>query len=62
MHCHRNSELAARRSAWRAPTPKYERGYGLLYLKHVSQADTGCDFDFLEMPAGRAGTPEPEIH
>jgi len=25
----------------------------------VSQADKGCDFDFLE---GGASTPEPEIH
>lgn len=27
--------------------PKYRRGYGSLYLKHVLQADEGCDFDFL---------------
>ena len=41
------------------PRPKYARGYGALYLQHITQADQGCDFDFLE--AG-APTPEPEIH
>jgi dihydroxy-acid dehydratase len=28
--------------------PKYERGYGALYLEHVLQANEGCDFDFLQ--------------
>ena len=51
-----------RRSAWTAPPPSYERGYGLLYLRHVSQADEGCDFDFLEPTPGGAPTPDPEIH
>ena len=37
----------------------YARGYTKLYLEHVTQADRGCDFDFLE---GSAATPEPEIH
>jgi dihydroxy-acid dehydratase len=54
-------ELARRRAAWRAPEPHYTRGFGTLYLKHVTQADQGCDFDFLE--AGSSDpTPEPEIH
>ena len=52
-------ELARRRSEWKAPKAHYTRGFGTLYLKHVTQADKGCDFDFLE--AG-AATPEPEIH
>ena len=52
-------ELARRRAAWRAPAPKYERGYGALYQQHIKQADEGCDFDFLE---GTAPTAEPEIH
>ena len=30
-----------------------------LYARHVTQADQGCDFDFLE---GTAPIPEPEIH
>ena len=54
-----DEELAARRADWRPPPAKFGRGYGALYLRHITQADQGCDFDFLE--AGPA-TPEPEIH
>ena len=43
-------ELQARRTAWRAPAPHYDRGYGQLFAKHVTQAHEGCDFDFLEKP------------
>jgi len=53
------SELARRRAAWKKPAPRFERGYGALYQQHVTQADQGCDFDFLE---GTAPTAEPEIH
>ena len=53
------AELARRRAAWTPPPPHYTRGFGTLYLKHVTQANEGCDFDFLE--AG-AQTPDPEIH
>jgi len=53
------AELARRRAAWAAPKPHYSRGFGALYLQHVTQADQGCDFDFLE---GTAPTPDPEIH
>jgi len=53
------AELERRRAAWKPPAPRYGRGFGALYLKHVTQADKGCDFDFLE--AG-APTPDPEIH
>jgi len=28
-------------------------------MEHITQADEGCDFDFLE---GTAPIPEPEIH
>jgi dihydroxy-acid dehydratase len=52
-------ELARRRAAWQRPAPKYERGFGALYQQHITQADQGCDFDFLE---GTAPTAEPEIH
>ena len=52
-------ELAERRAAWTPPQRKYERGFTALYMDHVTQADQGCDFDFLH--AG-APTPEPEIH
>jgi dihydroxy-acid dehydratase len=54
-----DDELAKRRAEWQPPAPKYGRGYGALYLQHITQANEGCDFDFLE--AG-APIPEPEIH
>jgi dihydroxy-acid dehydratase len=53
------AELSRRRSAWKKPAPRFERGYGALYQVHVTQANQGCDFDFLE---GTAPTAEPEIH
>ena len=53
------AELARRRIAWKRPPPRYERGFGALYQQHITQADQGCDFDFLE---GIAPTVEPEIH
>ena len=52
-------ELAKRRAVWKPKARKYERGYGRIFSQHVSQADKGCDFDFLE---GTAPIPEPEIH
>jgi dihydroxy-acid dehydratase len=52
-------ELARRRAAWHQPPPKYQRGFGALFQNHISQANEGCDFRFLE---GTAPTPEPEIH
>jgi dihydroxy-acid dehydratase len=52
-------ELAKRRAEWVKPERRYERGFGALFSEHVTQADRGCDFDFLS--AG-AETPEPEIH
>jgi len=54
-----DAELARRRSAWQTPAPKFARGFGALYTRHVTQANKGCDFDFLE---GVAPTPEPDIH
>ena len=54
-----DGELASRRAAWKRPAPRFERGYGVLYQQHITQADQGCDFDFLE---GTAPTAEPEIH
>jgi dihydroxy-acid dehydratase len=53
------AELEKRRSAWKPQSRKYERGYGRIFSQHVSQADKGCDFDFLE---GIAPIPDPEIH
>lgn len=52
-------ELATRRAAWQPPAPRYERGYGYLFSKHVTQADQGCDFDFLQTDFGQsAGEPD----
>jgi dihydroxy-acid dehydratase len=58
-----DAEMAKRKAAWKAPAAKFTRGYGVLYLKHIQQADKGCDFDFLEPEhvAAHAGG-EPEIH
>jgi len=55
------SELAERRSDWKEPEPKYERGYGWMFSRHVNQADKGCDFDFLETVFG-AAVEEPAIN
>jgi dihydroxy-acid dehydratase len=52
-------ELSRRRAAWRQPPPRYARGFGRLFAEHVTQANLGCDFDFLE---GSVPTPDPEIH
>ncbi len=52
-------ELEKRRAEWTAPPRRYARGFGALYSAHVTQADQGCDFDFLHHGPG---TPEPEIH
>jgi dihydroxy-acid dehydratase len=54
-----DDELARRRAAWQRPAPHHGRGYGRLFEAHVTQADEGCDFDFLE---GTVATPDPEIY
>ena len=53
-------ELARRRAEWNPPPPRFERGYGHMYARHIQQADKGCDFDFLETGFG-APVAEPEI-
>ena len=57
-----DKELAARREAWEPPKPRFSRGYGAIYLKHIRQANEGCDFDFLETRPEGAVAGEPEIH
>ena len=54
-------EIERRRAAWVAPQPRFERGWGWMYSKHVTQADQGCDFDFLERGFGSAAG-EPDIY
>jgi dihydroxy-acid dehydratase len=54
-------ELARRRAAWTPPAPRFERGYGWVFTKHIQQANEGCDFDFLRTEFG-APVPEPAIY
>jgi dihydroxy-acid dehydratase len=58
--CVSDDELARRRTAWTPPPRRYERSYAMLYQQHVSQANAGCDFDFLETAHARP-VPEPDI-
>ncbi|MFO1063398.1 MAG: L-arabinonate dehydratase [Pirellulales bacterium] len=53
-----SKEEAERRAAYQLPEPKWNRGYQQLFQKHVTQANQGCDFDFL---AGRSPGAEPDI-
>jgi dihydroxy-acid dehydratase len=41
-----DAELQRRRAQWKPPA-KPKRGYARLYSERVTQADKGCDFDFL---------------
>jgi dihydroxyacid dehydratase/phosphogluconate dehydratase len=45
-----DAELGRRRAQWQPPQ-KPARGYLRLYTERVTQAEQGCDFDFL------SGTP-----
>lgn len=53
-------EIARRKAAWVPPQPRFQRGYGYMFSKHVTQADKGCDFDYLERDFGKAAG-EPDI-
>jgi len=60
IHWHvSDEEIEKRRAAMPASHPLPDRGYSQLYAKHVTQADRGCDFDFL---MGRTPGAEPSIH
>ncbi|HSE00577.1 MAG TPA: L-arabinonate dehydratase [Burkholderiales bacterium] len=52
-------ELARRRTAWKPRAPHYARGYGRIFSQHITQANRGCDFDFLHHGAA---TPDPDTH
>ncbi|MCS3742065.1 dihydroxy-acid dehydratase [Rhizobium sp. BK176] len=52
------AELEQRRREWKPAAPVYHRSFAALYQQHVSQADQGCDFDFL---SGTAVVPDPVI-
>ncbi|MFI6348669.1 L-arabinonate dehydratase [Streptomyces sp. NPDC050560] len=45
-----DAERDRRRAAWTPPPERHERGYGALYQREITQADTGCDFGFLSRP------------
>ena len=51
-----DQELERRRAAWQPRHETYTRGWAQLYTEHVTQADTGCDLDFL---VGASGAPVP---
>src|SRR5262249_14324891 len=55
-------QIARRLSRFTAPPPHYTRGYGRLFLDHVTQANLGCDFDFLcaPLPDGRGSERDTE--
>ncbi len=60
IHWHvTDAEIASRRKTMPTAIALPERGYSHLYAKHVTQADKGCDFDFL---VGRSPGGEPSIH
>jgi L-arabonate dehydrase len=40
-------EIQRRLEKFTPAAPKFERGYGRMFLEHVTQANLGCDFDFL---------------
>jgi dihydroxy-acid dehydratase len=56
-----DEELERRRADWARPEPRFERGYGWMFTRHIKQAHEGCDFDFLETSFG-APTGEPAIY
>jgi dihydroxy-acid dehydratase len=52
-----DAELEARRKSW-TPADPPASGYARLYVRHVQQADTGADFDFLVGGRGLSVTRE----
>ncbi|HZT33349.1 MAG TPA: IlvD/Edd family dehydratase [Bryobacteraceae bacterium] len=50
-----DGEIERRLAEFQPAPPKYERGYGRLFLEHVTQANLGCDFDFLRARLPQAG-------
>ncbi len=52
-----DGELEARRKRYQSPEKPFDRGYGLLFVDHVLQANEGVDFDFLR---GKSGAKVPK--
>ncbi|MBM1174345.1 L-arabinonate dehydratase [Microvirga arabica] len=55
-----DEELEMRRALLPECKPRFERGYGWMFSKHIRQAHEGCDFDFLETSHG-GPVAEPDI-
>jgi dihydroxy-acid dehydratase len=53
-----DERLEERRKAWRPPEIRWTRGYLKMFSQHITQANEGCDFDFLH---GHSAGLEPEI-
>ena len=53
--------LALRRSQLKPQPKRFERGYGWMAARHIRQADTSCDFNFLETSFG-APVGEPDMY
>ena len=53
------TELGHRRVQWKPPAPRFDRGYGALFSQQMTQANEGCDFQFLH---GGRTTPDPDIY
>ncbi len=51
------AEIARRLAALASPAPTAARGYAKLFHDHVTQADLGCDFDFLRATEMKAKAP-----
>lgn len=45
--CVSEEEINRRRASFQPPPSPYARGYQKLFIDHVTQANLGCDFDFL---------------
>jgi dihydroxy-acid dehydratase len=56
-----DEELLRRKAEWSPPPPRFGRGYGWMFAKHIEQADKGCDFDFLKTEFGPS-VGEPDIN
>lgn len=56
-----DAEIERRRAARIEPEPRYHRGFGYMFSRHISQAPEGCDFDFLQTDFGDA-VEEPPIY
>ena len=52
--------LSVRKKDIKPIEPKAGRGWLWMYSNHVTQANNGCDFDFLETSFGKSAK-EPDI-